>query len=76
MDRYELDDEVIYISSDRTCVFVEQGKGKPVRLANEQEITDLWDRHRIIALLSVFRSITSPGSSPSSPISTASGALY
>ena len=62
MDRFELEDGVVYVAADRTCVFFEHAKDKSIRLANEDEITHLWDKHRIVALLSVFRSIISPGS--------------
>jgi len=69
MDRFELNGEVVYIAADRTCVFFEHGTDKSVRLASEEEITQLWDKHRIVALLSVFRSIISPASSASLPAS-------
>jgi hypothetical protein len=58
MDRHELDNGVVYISHDRTCVFVERGDdltGRKLRRADEEEITELWQKHRLVALLSVFQ---------------------
>jgi hypothetical protein len=62
MDRFELGKEVIYIAHDRTCVFVEFGGeqiGRDVRRADEKEMSDLWERHRLIALLPVFQRMMS-----------------
>jgi len=58
MDRYELDSGAVYIPHDRTCVFVEHGDdltGRKVRRADENEISELWQQHRLVALLSVFQ---------------------
>ena len=62
MDRYELGKDIIYIAHDRTCVFVEFGGSavsRDVCLASEDEMSELWEKHRLIAILSVFQRITS-----------------
>jgi hypothetical protein len=90
LDRYELDGRVIYIPHDRTCVFIEHGDETRlgVRCAKEDEIDDLWQKHRLVALLPVYRRmINSPCSewnggligqfsADSQPVPTAPGSLW
>jgi hypothetical protein len=60
MDVFETGDPlepVIYISQDRSCVFVQPNPDNPheVHPATPTETTALWQRHRIIALLAVMK---------------------
>jgi hypothetical protein len=63
MDRYDLDGEVVYIPRDRSCAFIQGGEEQPAkqefRQAAEEELMNLWNRHRLVALLPVFRSLQS-----------------
>ncbi len=63
MDRFELDGQIVYIARDRTCVFIQHEEDAPAkpgfRQAAEEELHHLWDRHRLVALLPVFRNLRS-----------------
>jgi hypothetical protein len=54
MDRFDLDGEVVYVTHDRTGVFIERlTQAPPVHLANQDEIDSLWEKYRLVALLRV-----------------------
>lgn len=60
MDRYEVEpgNMAIYIAPDRTCAFIQsafdEASGEFHEL-DELEICKLWDRYRIISLLTVLK---------------------
>jgi hypothetical protein len=62
MDRFDLDGQVIYVAHDRTCVFIEHwdlAQSPTIHQANQYEIDDLWDKHRLVALLPVIKNLQS-----------------
>jgi hypothetical protein len=62
MDRFDLDGQVVYVAHDRTCVFIEgsdQAQAQGIHQAGQKEIEDLWQKHRLVALLPVFKKIQS-----------------
>ena len=49
---------LVYVSKDRTCVWTEsrdEGGWRRLRMADVDQITELWRQYRITALLSVVR---------------------
>jgi hypothetical protein len=60
MDRFTLEGQSIFVSYDRTCVFVEP-RGEPARLADAAKVQELWESHRLVALLAVLRRIQTTG---------------
>jgi hypothetical protein len=47
---------------DRTCVFIEHwdlAQSPTIHQANQYEIDDLWDKHRLVALLPVIKNLQS-----------------
>jgi hypothetical protein len=62
MDRFDLEGQVAYVAHDRTCVFIEllkQAQASTIHQASQDEIEDLWEKHRLVALLPVFKKIQS-----------------
>jgi hypothetical protein len=65
MDFHELGDpdgRSVFVAKDRTCVWIrwtEPSGQWRFRIADVDQITDLWRQHRIMSLLSVVRSIDS-----------------
>lgn len=58
VDRFDLDGRVVYVTHDRTCVFIErsdQAQVPTIHWANQDEIEELWEKHRLTALLPVLR---------------------
>ena len=52
-------DSSIYISHDRCAVWVRPLMAQSLRLANLEEISELWERLRLVTLLSVLRVVDS-----------------
>src|ERR1700728_1935055 len=49
---------LVYVSKDRTCVWTESREGdgwRQLRMADVDQITEMWRRYRITSLLSVVR---------------------
>lgn len=61
LDRFDLGDQVLFVARDRTCAFVGPHHGASCRVhhADDRELNDIWRKHRLVALLPVFRSIQS-----------------
>jgi hypothetical protein len=62
MNRFDLDGQVVYVAHDRTCVFIErsnQAQVPTIHQASQDEIESLWEKHRLVALLPVFKKIQS-----------------
>ena len=53
----------IFIAQDRSCVLIETtdpNGASTIQIAEPHQITELWRRHRIAALLSVLRVVDRP----------------
>ena len=71
LDQFVLGSEQIYITHDRTCVFVAPrdsgliSHDAAIQQASLEKIQELWETHHLAALLAVLRIVQPrPGNSP------------
>jgi hypothetical protein len=67
LDRFDVDDQIVFVARDRTCAFVanrHEGNTREPHQADERELQEIWMKHRLIALLPVFRSFVARASRP------------